>query len=85
MKAALASVGSRSLLPTGTLRVAAPACLGPMHLILALQTFMDTYPGLTIDCRLSDSITDLVEGGFDIVIRNADLKYSRLIARKLTD
>ena len=84
VQAARASVGSGSLLPTGTLRISAPASFGRMHLIPALQTFMGTYPGLTIDCRLSDSITDLVEGGFDVAIRNADLKDSNLIARKLT-
>lgn len=32
--------------------------------------------GLTVDFRLSDSIVDLVEGGFDIAIRNAELKDS---------
>ena len=49
----------------------------------ALNGFLSRYPDLSIDLRLSDSIVDLVEGGFDIAIRNADLKNSTLIARKL--
>lgn len=83
--AARASVGAGSIVPTGTLRVSAPASFGRMHLIGAFQAFMCKYPGLAIDFRLSDSIVDLVEGGFDIAIRNAELKDSTLVARKLAD
>ncbi|WP_117233142.1 LysR family transcriptional regulator [Vibrio maerlii] len=84
VEAARASVGVGNQVPTGTLRVSAPASFGRMHLIPALQEFMDSHLGLKIDCRLSDSIVDLVEGGFDIAIRNAELKDSSLVARKLT-
>ena len=49
----------------------------------ALKGFMAQYPDLSIDLRLTDSIVDLVEGGFDIAIRNALLKDSSLIARQL--
>lgn len=83
--AARASVGAGSALPRGTLRVTAPASFGRMHLVPALPEFMELYPELNIDLRLSDSIIDMVEGGFDIAIRNAELKDSTLIARKLMD
>lgn len=80
---ACASVGSRKLSPTGKLRITAPASFGRMHLIPALRDFMSLYPDLTVDIRLSDSIVDLVEGGFDVAIRNAALNDSSLIARKI--
>ncbi|MGF1728518.1 LysR family transcriptional regulator [Photobacterium kasasachensis] len=83
VEAARASVGVGSASPTGTLRVSAPASFGRMHLIPALKGFLSLYPGLTVDFRFSDSIVDLVEGGFDIAIRNSELKDSTLIARKL--
>jgi DNA-binding transcriptional LysR family regulator len=41
------------------------------------------YPDLSIDLRLTDTIVDLIKGGFDIAIRNADLKDSSLITRRL--
>lgn len=83
VEAAKASVGVGSESPAGTLRVAAPASFGRMHLLPALKGFMEEYPRLKIDLILSDTITDLVEGGFDIAVRNSELKDSSLIARKL--
>jgi DNA-binding transcriptional LysR family regulator len=83
IEAAQASVGAGFNVPTGTLRITAPASFGRMHLMPAMKAFMQAYPNLNIDCRFSDSIVDLVEGGFDIAIRNAQLKSSSLIARKL--
>lgn len=80
---AQASVGSGSYLPQGTLRITSSASFGRMHIVPALKQFMALYPDLKVDLRLSDSIVDMVEGGFDIAIRNAALNDSTLIARKL--
>ncbi|REL32230.1 LysR family transcriptional regulator [Thalassotalea euphylliae] len=77
------SVGSGSLAPSGTLRITAPASFGRMHIMPGLSGFMAQYPKLKIDLRLSDNIVDLVEGGFDIAIRDAALNDSSLKARKL--
>lgn len=81
--AARASVGAGEASPRGTLRVAAPASFGRMHLLPALTDFFKQYPELHVDLKLSDTIIDLVEGGFDIAVRNAPLKDSSLVARKL--
>jgi len=83
VEAARASVGAGSLLPQGILRVAAPASFGRMHLLPALTQFLSRFPDLRVDLKLSDTIVDLVEGGFDIAIRNSQLKDSTLVARKL--
>lgn len=82
-EAARASVGRGDSSPSGTLRITAPASFGRMHMVPAMPGFLSAYPQLRVDCRFSDSILDLVEGGFDIAIRNAALKSSSLIARKL--
>lgn len=83
VEAARTSVGAGNFLPIGTLRVAAPASFGRMHILPALTDFLALYPDLNVDLKLSDTIVDLVEGGFDIAIRNSQLKDSSLIARKL--
>lgn len=83
MEAARASVGAGEASPRGNLRVTAPASFGRMHLMPAVKGFLSRYPDLSLDLRFTDTIVDLVEGGFDVAIRNADLKNSTLIARKL--
>lgn len=83
IETARAAVGAGHIRPQGTLRITAPASFGRMHIVPALSGFMQTYPELNIDLRLSDSIIDLVEGGFDVAIRNSHLSDSSMIARKL--
>lgn len=83
--AAKASVGIGGESPSGTLRITAPASFGRMHMVPALKDFMQRYPKLNVDLILSDTVVDLVDGGFDIAIRNSELKDSSLIARKLAD
>lgn len=81
--AARSAVGAGNSAPTGNLRVTAPTSFGRMHLTPALKPFLAAFPGINLDLRFSDSIVDMVEGGFDIAIRNAELKDSSLIARRL--
>ena len=85
IETAQAAVGSAAQTPQGTLRVTAPASFGRMHLIPALPEFLEQFPKLNIDFRFSDSILDVVEGGFDVAIRDAELKDSNLHAKKLAD
>ncbi|TDF38513.1 LysR family transcriptional regulator [Alteromonadaceae bacterium M269] len=84
IEAARASVGDGHEFPKGNMRVTAPASFGRMHVLPALDAFFNKYPDLTVDLYLSDRIIDLVEGGFDVAIRDASLNDSTLIARKLT-
>lgn len=80
---ARAAVGDGSINPGGTIRVSAPASFGCIHLMPLLPQFMALYPDLKVDLRLTDTMVDLVEGGFDVAIRNSPLRDSSLIARKL--
>lgn len=83
VEAARGAVGAGSIAPSGTLRVTAPASFGRMHLVPGLKSLLTRFHELNIDLRLTDTIIDLVEGGFDIAIRNSALEDSSLIARRL--
>jgi DNA-binding transcriptional LysR family regulator len=84
IETARASVGVGQASPKGRLRITAPASFGRMHIVSAMKGFLSLYPDIQVDIRLTDTIVDLVEGGFDIAIRDAELKDSTLIARKLS-
>ena len=83
VEAARAAVGAGSAEPSGTLRVTVPASFGRMHVLPALSEFLANHSKLNIDIRFSDTVVDMVEGGFDVAIRIGELEDSSLIARKL--
>ncbi|NOX43666.1 MAG: LysR family transcriptional regulator [Gammaproteobacteria bacterium] len=68
---------------SGQLRVAAPLSFGVMHLGPAIIEFQKQHPKLSFDIDFNDRQIDLIQEGFDVGIRIADLKDSSLIARKL--
>ena len=67
--------------PRGTLRVGLP--LVGMLMIPTLAAFMRTYPEIMLDLDFSDRIIDVIEEGFDAVVRFADAGDTRLMSRAL--
>lgn len=68
--------------PRGTLRVSLPT-IGYRFLLPALPEFRCLYPEVELDIDFNDRIVDVIEEGFDIVIRSGDLPDSNLMSRRL--
>ncbi|MEO9781344.1 MAG: LysR substrate-binding domain-containing protein [Sedimentitalea sp.] len=83
--AARAALGKGHASPRGTLRFTAPSTFAQLYIAPILPEFLQRYPDLTLDLRLSDSVFDLIEGSFDLAIRNSALEDSSLKGRKLAD
>ncbi len=83
LQTGLDGISGRRMDAQGLLRVTMPASFGRMHVIPVLRAFKDRYPLVSLDLRLSDDVLDVVEGAYDLVIRNAPLRDSALVARKL--
>jgi len=77
------ALGRGNATPSGVLRIAAPSSFARMHIVPGLTEFTSRYPNLRVDMRISDSIVDLVEGGFDVAVRYADLGDSSFVARRI--
>lgn len=67
----------------GMLRITMPGSFGRMYIIPALTEFHARHPLVSLDLRLSDEVLDVVEGAYDLIIRNAPLIDSSLIVRQL--
>jgi DNA-binding transcriptional LysR family regulator len=67
----------------GRLRVNAPVTFGAQQLAPLIARFLSDNPGVEIDLTLNDRAVDLVEEGYDIVIRIGVPADSSLIARRL--
>lgn len=84
-EAGRAALGEDTLSPSGILRFAAPSSFAQLHIIPLLPDFQNRYPDITLDLRLSDKRFDIIDGSFDLALRNAPLKDSSLLGRKLSD
>ncbi|NVJ03835.1 LysR family transcriptional regulator [Myxococcus sp. AM001] len=69
--------------PRGRLRVSIPMTFGLLQVLPAVPEFLARYPEIELDIQLDDRVVDLVEHGFDVCIRIAQLPDSSLVARKL--
>ncbi|MDD9907097.1 MAG: LysR family transcriptional regulator [Rhodospirillaceae bacterium] len=83
--AARSALGLQRADAAGTLRFAAPSTFAQLYIAPLLPEFLQRYPRLDLDLRLSDTPFDLIEGSFDLALRNAALEDSSLKARKLAD
>lgn len=69
---------------SGLLKVTVPVSFGVSHLAQVWGEFKARHPKVTLDVTVSDRVADLVEDGFDLAIRIAQLPNSSLISRRLT-
>ncbi len=67
--------------PRGQLRVSLP--LAGMLLMPTISSFMAAYPEINLDLDFTDRLVDVIEEGFDAVIRTGDVRDTRLMSRKL--
>ncbi|MFA3919783.1 LysR family transcriptional regulator [Ruegeria hyattellae] len=80
-----AALGLRQPQATGTLRFTAPSSFAQLYIAPLLPEFLTAHPGVSLDLRLSDKPFDLIEGSFDLALRNSALEDTSLKGRKLAD
>ena len=83
--AARAALGHSSAEVTGTLRFAASSTFAQMYVVPILPEFLEKYPGVNLELKLSDTKMNLIEGAFDLALRKYSIGDSGLRARKLAD
>ena len=70
--------------PRGLLRVNAPVTFGSTSLASALPIYLRANPQVQVDLSITDRMVDLVDEGFDAVIRIGELSDTSLRARAMT-
>lgn len=69
--------------PGGRLRVSMPVAFGRSRVIPIISAFLQRYPEVNVEASVTDRIVDVVEEGFDVVVRIGDLPDTRMVARSL--
>jgi DNA-binding transcriptional LysR family regulator len=78
-----AAAAARRVEPQGVLKVAMPASFGLKHIAPLVPKFAQRYPQVQLALSLSDRTVNVIEEGFDVAIRIAELQDSSLAARRL--
>ncbi|MCV3278382.1 LysR family transcriptional regulator [Aeromonas hydrophila] len=79
-----AALASNKLTLNGSLKVSMPVLFGQLCVAPLLLELAQAHPGLALSLSFSDRKVDLVEEGFDLVIRNGEPPDSLdLVARRL--
>lgn len=82
---ALAVLGHESKKVSGTLRFAASSTFSQLFIAPILPEFLERYPDVNVELKLSDTRVSLIEGGFDLALRNYAVEDSSLIGRRLAN
>ncbi|WP_036824966.1 LysR substrate-binding domain-containing protein, partial [Photobacterium sanctipauli] len=83
--AALAAIGRDTGEVRGVLRFAAPSTFAQLYVAPILPEFLERYPLVELELKLSDRQLNLIESGIDLALRNSAIQDSDLRARKLAD
>ena len=67
--------------PGGRLTVSAPVGFGRLHVSPVMTAYLQRYPEVSADLRLSDRMINLVEDGVDLAVRIGHLPDSTLVGR----
>jgi LysR family transcriptional regulator AphB len=79
------SIESLTALPRGQLRIGASVVVGQSLLAPLLGEFYHRYPQVNIDLVLANRRMEMIEEGFDLLVRVGESPDSNLISKKLTE
>ncbi|MEO1330586.1 MAG: LysR substrate-binding domain-containing protein [Pseudomonadota bacterium] len=83
LEAARVAVAGADARPAGVLRASIPGPFGRQHVLPFLPEFLDRHPDVELDLHISDEIVNVIDGGYEMVVRVAPLTDSALLAVKL--
>ena len=82
-EAAETLVNDLSTSPRGRLRVNAPVTFGACRMAPLMTRYLEAYPDVEVELTLSDRFVDVVDEGYDAVIRIGPIKDTTLAMREL--
>ena len=69
----------------GTIKITAPLVSANLVVSKALAEFCKIHPNVVVNLQINNQLVNLIEEGYDLAIRTANLQDSSLVARRLID
>ncbi|MFW8586323.1 LysR family transcriptional regulator [Rhizobium beringeri] len=77
------TAGALSSTPRGTLKVYTSSAI-VRFVLPVVSEYMELYPSISLDFSVGERMVDMIEDGYDLVMRTVPPPDSSLVARKLT-
>ena len=69
--------------PRGELIVTAPTMFGRLHVLPTVIAFLDAFPEIAVELKVTDRVTHFLDDQIDVALRIGELPDSRLVATRL--
>ena len=69
--------------PTGTIRVTSLSPFGRTYVVPLIPAFSRRYPGIELELRLDDAVSDMIAGGYDVGIRAGEARDGSMVMREV--
>lgn len=83
INAARRDIAGARIEPSGQLRIGAPVLFAPAFMVPAIQAFLERFPAVEVELRVSDRMVDPLAEGLDLAVRIRELPNSSLKTRRL--
>ena len=83
LESAESAITEKSRSPTGTVRVTSLSPFGRTYVLPLIPAFSRRYPGIELELRLDDAVSDMIAGGYDVGIRAGEARDGSMVMREV--
>jgi DNA-binding transcriptional LysR family regulator len=83
LESAESAITEKGRSPTGTIRVTSLSPFGRTYVLPLIPAFSRLYPGIELELRLDDAVTDMIAGGYDVGIRAGEARDGSMVMREV--
>lgn len=83
LESAESAITEKGKSPSGTVRVTCLSPFGRAYVLPLIPVFSRLYPGIELDLRFDDAVSDMIAGGYDVGIRAGEAREGSMVMREV--
>lgn len=83
LESAESAITEKGRSPSGTVRVTCLSPFGRAYVLPLIPAFSRLYPGIELDLRFDDAVSDMIAGGYDVGIRAGEARDGSMVMREV--
>ena len=83
LESAESAITEKGRSPTGAIKVTSLSPFGRTYVLPLIPAFSRLYPGIELELRLDDAVSDMIAGGYDVGIRAGEARDGSMVMREV--